>query len=172
MTTILTVRHNNRVTMGGDGQLTLGSTAVKHGARKIRRLHDNKVLAGFAGGAADAMALLEHFEGMLKKAQGNVQKASVELAKQWRTDRLLRKLESVLLVADRNHTLMVSGQGDVIEPDDGVAGIGSGGGFAVAAARALAGNSSLECRDIVEKSLQIAATLCIYTNEEIHVEEL
>jgi ATP-dependent HslUV protease subunit HslV len=172
MTTILTVRRDNRVAMGGDGQLTLGSTSVKHGASKIRRLHENKVLAGFAGGAADAMALLERFEGMLKKAQGNVPKASVELAKEWRTDRLLRKLESVLLVADRNHTLMVSGQGDVIEPDDGVAGIGSGGGFAVAAARALVGNTGLDCREIVEKSLRIAADLCIYTNEKSHVEEL
>jgi len=158
--------------MGGDGQLTLGSTSMKHGASKIRRLHENKVLAGFAGGAADAMALLERFEGMLKKAQGNVPKAAVELAKEWRTDRFLRRLESVLLVADQKHTLMVSGQGDVIEPDDGVAGIGSGGGFAVSSARALCGHSSLECREIVERSLLIASELCIYTNDKIHVEEL
>ena len=158
--------------MGGDGQLTLGTTSMKHGASKIRRLHENKVLAGFAGGAADAMALLEHFDGMLKKAQGNVPKAAVELAKEWRTDRLLRKLESVLLVADQKHTLMVSGQGDVIEPDDGVAGIGSGGGFAIAAARAFSGHSPLSSREIVEKALLIAAELCIYTNDKIHVEEL
>ncbi|MDP6958574.1 MAG: ATP-dependent protease subunit HslV [Planctomycetota bacterium] len=172
MTTILTVRHKGRVAMGGDGQLTLGSQAVKHGASKIRRLHENQVLAGFAGGAADAMALLERFEGMLKKAQGKIPKAAVELAKEWRTDRFLRRLESVLLVADQNHTLMVSGQGDVIEPDDGVAGIGSGGGFAVSAARALCGHSALECREIVEKSLLIASEICIHTNDKIHVEEL
>ncbi|MBI2899305.1 MAG: ATP-dependent protease subunit HslV [Planctomycetes bacterium] len=172
MTTILVVRARNAVAMGGDGQVTLGSTVVKHGATKIRRLHEGKVLAGFAGGTADAMALLERFEGMLKKAQGGVPKAAVELAKEWRTDRLLRRLESVLLVADREHTLLISGQGDVIEPDDGVAGIGSGGPFAVAAARALVKFSDLSARRVVEESLALAADLCIYTNSKIQVEDL
>jgi len=172
MTTILAVRTATHVAMGGDGQVTLGATVVKHGAAKVRKLSDGKVLVGFAGGAADAMALLERFEGMLKKAQGNVPKAAVELAKEWRMDRLLRRFESVLLVADRDHILLVSGQGDVIEPDDGVAGIGSGGSYAVAAARALAKSSKLAAPEIVRESLAIAADLCIYTNSKIQVEEL
>lgn len=172
MTTILAVRKGSTVAMGGDGQVTLGATVVKHSAGKIRRLHDGRVIAGFAGGTADAMALLDRFEGMLKKAQGSVQRAAVDLAKEWRTDRLLRRLESILLVADREHTLLVSGQGDVIEPDFGVAGIGSGGPYAVAAARALAEHSSLTPRQIVEESLEIAADICIYTNAKIHIEEI
>jgi ATP-dependent HslUV protease subunit HslV len=158
MTTILAVRHGGSVALGGDGQVTQGGVAVKHEAVKVRRLHDGKVLAGFAG--------------FLKKSQGNVVKASVELAKEWRSDRLLRRLESLLLVADREHILLVSGQGDVIEPDDGVAGIGSGGPYAVAAARALAKHSKLGAGDIVRESLGIAARLCIHTNDRLRVEEL
>jgi ATP-dependent HslUV protease subunit HslV len=172
MTTILAVRQGPAVAMGGDGQVTLGNSVVKHQAVKVRRLHEGRVLAGFAGGTADAMALLDKFEGMLKKYQGNAAKAAVELAKDWRTDKLLRRLESLLLVADREHTLLISGQGDVIEPDDGVAGIGSGGAYAVAAARALLKHSALKPRDIVQEALTIAARLCIYTNEHLHIEDL
>lgn len=172
MTTILAVRHGGSVAIGGDGQVTHGQTAVKHDAVKVRRLHDGKVLAGFAGGAADAMTLLDKYEGMLKKYQGNAAKAAVELAKEWRTDRILRRLESFLLVADREHILLVSGQGDVIEPDDGVAGIGSGGPFAVAAARALVKHTSLKAAQIVREALEITAKICVYTNEHLHVEEL
>lgn len=172
MTTILVVRHGGSVAIGGDGQVTHGAIVVKHDAHKIRRLHEGRVLAGFAGGTADAMALLEKYEGMLKKYQGNVPKSAVELAKEWRTDRILRRLESLLLVSDRDHTLLISGQGDVIEPDDGVAGIGSGGPAAVAAARALVKHSPLKAKEIVREALQIAAGLCIYTNDRLHVEEL
>ena len=172
MTTILAVRRDRAVAMGGDGQVTHGAAVVKHQAVKVRRLHEGRVLAGFAGGTADAMALLDKFEGMLKKYQGNAAKAAVELAKEWRTDRLLRRLESLLLVADREHTLLISGQGDVIEPDDGVAGIGSGGSYAVAAARALLAHSKLKPAEIIRESLGIAARICIYTNENLHVEEL
>jgi ATP-dependent HslUV protease subunit HslV len=172
MTTILAVRAGSSVALGGDGQVTLGQTAIKHEAVKIRRLHEGKALAGFAGGTADAMTLLEKFEGMLKKYQGNVAKAAVELAKEWRTDKLLRRLESLLLVADRDHTLVVSGQGDVIEPDDGVAGIGSGGPYAVAAARALVKHTKLNPAEIVREALGITAKICVYTNERVHVEEL
>lgn len=172
MTTILAVRHGGGVALGGDGQVTHGNTVVKHEASKIRLLHEGKILAGFAGSTADAMALLEKYEGMLKKFQGNTAKAAVELAKEWRTDRILRRLESLLLVADKERTLLISGQGDVIEPDDGVAGIGSGGGYAVAAARAMIRHAKLAARDIVKESLEIAARLCVYTNERIHIEEL
>jgi ATP-dependent HslUV protease subunit HslV len=172
MTTIIAVRSAGGVAIGGDGQVTLGATVVKHEATKVRKLHEGRVLAGFAGGAADGMALLERYEGMLKKAQGNAAKAAVDLAKEWRTDRFLRRLESLLLVADRSHTLVISGQGDVIEPDDGIAGIGSGGPFAVSAARALAKHSKLSAAEIVKESLAIAAQVCIYTNDRIHIEEL
>jgi ATP-dependent HslUV protease subunit HslV len=172
MTTILAVRHGGGVALGGDGQVTQGSTVVKHDAVKIRRLHEGKVLAGFAGGTADAMTLLDKYEGMLKKFQGNAVKAAVELAKEWRTDRFLRRLESLLLVADKDHILLISGQGDVIEPDDGVAGIGSGGPFAVSAARALIKHSKLNAKDVVREAMEIAARICIYTNEHLHIEEL
>lgn len=172
MTTILAVRQGSSVALAGDGQVTHGSVVIKHEAVKIRRLHEGKVLAGFAGGSADALALLEKFEGMLKKAQGNVPRAAVELAKEWRTDKFLRRLESLLLVADRAHTLVVSGQGDVIEPDDGVAGIGSGGPYAVAAARALVKHSKLKAAEVARESLAIAARICVYTNDRVHVEEL
>ncbi len=172
MTTILAVRHKNRLAIGGDGQVTHGSTVVKHEAHKIRRLLDGQVVAGFAGSTADAMALLEKFEGMLKKAQGNVPKAAVELAKEWRTDRVLRRLESLLLVADKTSTLLISGSGDVIEPDDGVAGIGSGSPMAIAAARALVRHSSLKAGEIVQAAMEIAAGIDIYTNSGIQVEEI
>jgi ATP-dependent HslUV protease subunit HslV len=172
MTTILAVRHKGRVALGGDGQVTHGATVLKHDAVKIRRLADDKVLAGFAGGTADAMTLLDRFEGFLKKAGGNVPRAAVDLAKEWRTDRFLRRLDSLLLVADREHTLVVSGGGDVLEPDDGVAGIGSGGPFAVAAARALLRHAKLDAKAIAEESLKIASEICVYTNAKIRVEEL
>ncbi|HXX93544.1 MAG TPA: ATP-dependent protease subunit HslV [Planctomycetota bacterium] len=172
MTTILAVRHGGQVALGGDGQVTQGGTVVKHDAVKIRRLHEGRVLAGFAGGTADAMTLLDKYEGMLKKFQGNAVKAAVELAREWRTDRFLRRLESLLLVADKDHILLISGQGDVIEPDDGVAGIGSGGPYAVAAARALLGHSKLAAKEVVREAMAIAARLCIYTNENLHIEEL
>jgi ATP-dependent HslUV protease subunit HslV len=172
MTTILAVRLDGSVALGGDGQVTLGSTVVKHNAVKTRRLYDGKVLAGFAGGTADAMTLLDKFEGMLKKAQGNVAKAAVELAKEWRTDRFLRRLESLLLVADRERTLLISGQGDVIEPDDGVAGIGSGGPYAVAAARALVKHTKLPPAQIVREALEITARICIFTNTQFEIEVL
>lgn len=172
MTTILAVRAGGSVALGGDGQVTLGATVVKHNAVKIRRLHEGKVLAGFAGGTADAMTLLDKFEGMLKKAQGNVAKAAVELAKEWRTDRFLRRLESLLLVADKERTLLISGQGDVIEPDDGVAAIGSGGPYALSAARALVKHTKLSPAEIVKEALEITAAICIYTNAQFDVETL
>jgi len=172
MTTILAVRHKGRVALGGDGQVTHGATVLKHDAVKIRRLAEEKVLAGFAGGTADAMALLDRFEGFLKKAGGQVPRAAVDLAKEWRTDRMLRRLDSLLLVADKDHTLVISGGGDVLEPDDGVAGIGSGGPYAVAAARAILRHGKLDAKSTVEESLKIAAEICIYTNFKIRVEEL
>ena len=172
MTTILAVRHKGKVALGGDGQVTHGATVLKHDAVKVRRLHDDKVLAGFAGGTADAMALLDRFEGFLKKAGGQVPRAAVDLAKEWRTDRMLRRLDSLLVVADKEHTLVISGNGDVLEPDDGVAGIGSGGSFAVAAARALLRHAKLDAKAIAEESLKIASEICVYTNSKIRVEEL
>jgi ATP-dependent HslUV protease subunit HslV len=172
VTTILAVRSGGSVALGGDGQVTLGNTVVKHNAVKTRRLHEGKVLAGFAGGTADAMTLLDKFEGMLKKAQGNVAKAAVELAKEWRSDRILRRLESLLLVADKERTLLISGQGDVIEPDDGVVGIGSGGPYAVAAARALVKHTKLGPAEIVKEALESAARIDIYTNTQFDIEVL
>ena len=172
MTTILAVRKGSDVALGGDGQVTHGSAVVKHQAVKVRRLHEGRVLAGFAGGAADALALLDKFEGMLKKYQGNTAKAAVELAREWRSDRILRRLESMLLVADRDRVLLISGQGDVIEPDDGVAGIGSGGPYAASAARALLKHSSLRAGDVVRESLAIAGKTDVYTNDHVTVEEL
>lgn len=172
MTTILAVRHKGKVAVGGDGQVTFGATAVKHNANKIRRLFENRVLVGFAGATADAMALVERFEGMLKKHQGSVPRAAVELAKEWRTDRILRRLESLLLAADREHLLLISGGGDVLEPDEPVAGIGSGGPFAAAAARALVRHSALDARAIVEESLRIASTICVYSNDKFVIEEV
>lgn len=171
-TTILTVRHNGLVAIGGDGQVTLGSSIMKADANKIRRLLDGKVITGFAGSSADAFALLERFEGKLKDYPSNVPRAATELAKEWRTDRVLRRLEALLAVVDARHTLLVSGNGDVIQPTDGVLGIGSGGSYAVAAARALIAHSQLSAADIVRRSLEIASGIDIYTNQAIVVEEL
>ncbi len=171
-TTILTVRHQGSVAMGGDGQVTLGTSIVKHDARKIRRLLDGQVLCGFAGGSADAFALLERFEAKLKDFPGNVPRAATELAKEWRMDRALRRLDALLAVVSREHTLLVSGLGDVIQPADGILGIGSGGMYAVAAARALVRHTTLPAAQIVRQSLEIAAGIDIYTNTQIDVEEM
>jgi len=171
-TTILTVRHQGKVALGGDGQVTLGSTIMKADANKIRRLRDGNVLCGFAGSAADAFALLERFEAKLKDNPGNVPRAATELAKEWRTDRVLRRLEALMVVADAKHSLLIGGTGDVIQPSDGIIGIGSGGPLALAAAKALVSHSSLPASQIVRESLNIAASIDIYTNESIAVEEL
>ena len=171
-TTILAVRHQGRVALGGDGQVTLGNVVMKSDARKVRRLHDGKVLAGFAGSSADAFALLERFEAKLKDFQGNVPRAATELAKEWRTDRVLRRLEAMLVAVDRENLLLISGTGDVIQPSDNVLGIGSGGNYAVAAAKALTQHSTLSAGQIVRQALEIAGDLCIYTNQNIEVEEL
>jgi len=171
-TTILTVRHQGVVAIGGDGQVTVGSSIVKADSTKIRRLADGKVITGFAGSAADAFALLERFEGKLKDYPGNVPRAATELAKEWRTDRALRRLEAMMAVVDGKHTLLLSGNGDVIQPTDGVLGIGSGGNYAVAAARALVAHSSLSAAEIVRTALSIAAEIDVYTNNNIVVEEM
>lgn len=171
-TTIVCVRRDDAVGMAGDGQVTLGNTVMKHGARKIRRMYDGRVLAGFAGSTADAFTLFEKFEAKLQEARGNLPKAAVALAKEWRTDQILRKLEALLIVADAENTLVLSGAGDVIEPDDGIAAIGSGGPFALAAARALARHSSLPARQLAEEALRIASGICIYTNDQIVAESL
>jgi len=171
-TTILSVRRGSSVALGGDGQVTLGNVVVKGGAKKVRRLYQDRILAGFAGGTADAFTLFERFEGKLDKHQGNLMRSAVELAKDWRTDRILRRLEAMLAVADREHSLIITGTGDVLEPEHGIVAIGSGGPFAQAAAKALLENSSLSARDIVEKALAIAADLCIYTNHQRTIEVL
>jgi ATP-dependent HslUV protease subunit HslV len=170
-TTILGVRRNGAVALGGDGQVTLGNTVMKGNARKVRRLYNDKVLAGFAGGTADAFTLFERFEGKLEK-YGNLTRAAIELAKDWRADRYLRRLEALLLVGDPGKLLIISGNGDVIEPEHDAAAIGSGGQFALAAARALLDATELGARDIVQRSLDIAADICIYTNRNLTVEEL
>ena len=170
-TTILAVRRGGAVVIGGDGQVSMGNTRVKGNARKVRRLYNGQVIAGFAGGTADAFTLFERFEGKLEKHGGQLVRAAVEMAKDWRTDRYLRKLEALLLVADKDATLMISGNGDVMEPEaHGVMAIGSGGSFATAAARALVEHSELGARDIVEKALHIAADICIYTNHNLTIE--
>src|SRR5213594_2716137 len=171
-TTILSVRRGASVELGGDGQVTLGQVVVKGGAKKVRRLHQDQILAGFAGGMADAFTLFERFEGKLDKHQGNLIRSAVELAKDWRTDRILRRLEAMLVVADREHSLILSGNGDLIEPDDGIVAIGSGGPYALAAAKALAQNTELDARGIAERAMVIASDICIYTNNQIVVEEL
>ena len=171
-TTILSVRRGGEVVIGGDGQVSLGNTIMKGNARKVRRLYHGKVLAGFAGGTADAFALFERFEAQLEKYQGNLVRAAVELAKAWRTDRALRRLEALLAVADADSSLVITGNGDVIEPEDSLIAIGSGGAFAQAAARALLDNSELGARQIVEKGLEIAADICIYTNRNLTIETL
>lgn len=171
-TTILSVRKNGKVAMGGDGQVTLGQTVMKRNARKVRKVYNDTVLTGFAGATADAFTLFERFEAKLEEFRGNLPRAAVELAKDWRTDRILRRLEALLAVADRNHSLILSGTGDVIEPEDGIIAIGSGGPYAQAAARALLENSELDVKTIVTKAMEIAGDICIYTNREIVIEEL
>ena len=171
-TTILALRHGGIVVMAGDGQVTLGQSVMKHGARKVRRLHGGDILAGFAGATADAFTLFDKFEGKLDQHRGNLTRAAVELAKDWRTDRVLRRLEALLVAASRDSLLVISGSGDIIEPDEPVTAIGSGGTYALAAARALMAHSQLGARDIAEEAMKIAASLCIYTNDQIIVEEL
>lgn len=171
-TTILAVRHQDHAVLAGDGQVTLGDTVVKQSARKIRRLYNDQVLAGFAGSAADSFALFSRFEAKLEQYRGNLERSAVELAKDWRTDRVLRRLEAMLLVLDRRATFLLSGNGDLIEPDDGMVAIGSGGGYALAAARALAAHTALDARAIAEQAMRIAAGICIYTNDRLTIEEL
>jgi len=171
-TTILAVRHGDHTCLAGDGQVTLGATVVKHGARKVRRLYNNSILAGFAGSAADSFALFSRFESKLEQYRGNLERAAVELARDWRTDRLLRRLEAMLIVADRQTIFLLSGTGDLIEPDDGIVAVGSGGPFAMAAAKALSRHSQLSARQIAEEAMTIAAGICIYTNTHITIEEL
>ena len=171
-TTILSVRRNNRVVIGGDGQVSMGDTMMKGNARKVRRLYEDQVIAGFAGGTADAFTLFERFEGKLQKHQGNLIRAAVELTKDWRTDRMLRRLEALLAVADRSTSLVITGSGDVIEPEQGIMAIGSGGAYAKAAALALLEETELDARAIVERALGIAADICIYTNRQFTIEEL
>ena len=171
-TTVISVRHRGKVAMAGDGQVSFNNMVLKHGARKVRRIYHDQILAGFAGAAADAFALFTKFEAKLEEYRGNLPRAAVELAKDWRTDRVLRRLEALLGVADLTHSFIVSGTGDVIEPDDGIIGIGSGGGFALSAARALVKHSDLSAREIVTEAMQIASEVCIYTNAQITVEEL
>ncbi len=171
-TTVVSVRHRGRVAMAGDGQVSLGQTIVKHTARKVRRVHHDRVLAGFAGAAADAFTLFERFEARLEQHRGNLRRAAVELAKEWRSDRVLRRLEALLAVADPEASFIVSGTGEVIEPDDGLIGIGSGGPFALAAARALVAHSALDAKGIAVEAMRVAAGICVYTNDQVTVEEL
>lgn len=171
-TTVLCVRRNAVVAIGGDGQVSLGNTVMKSGAVKVRRLHNDTVLAGFAGGTADAFTLFERFEGMLEKYQGNLSRSAVELAKDWRADRALRRLEALLIVADKENSLLISGTGDVIEPDDNLIAIGSGGPYAQAAAKAMLQNTELDAKEIVQKALSIAADICVYTNNSLTIELL
>lgn len=171
-TTILGVKINDKVAIGGDGQVTLGNTVVKATAQKIRRLYDGKVIAGFAGATADAFTLFEKFEGKLKECKGNLKRAAVELAKDWRSDKILRRLEAMIIVADKNTLLLISGTGDVLEPDEGIIAIGSGGNYALAAAKAFVENKKLSASQIVERSLKIASDICIYTNNNIMIEEI
>ena len=171
-TTVLCVRRDNKVVLAGDGQVTLGDHVMKHTAKKIRRLFEGKVLAGFAGSTADALSLFERFEGKLQEFHGNLQRASVELAKEWRKDRALRHLDALLVVADAKGTFLLSGNGDVIEPDDGLCAIGSGGPYALAAARALARHSKLGAKEIAQEAMRVASEICIYTNGNVTIEEL
>lgn len=171
-TTIVCVRRNNKVVIGGDGQVSMGNTILKSNAKKVRRLYDNKVIAGFAGGTADAFTLFERFEAKLQEFHGHLTRAAVELAKDWRTDKMLRRLEALLCVADKKDTLMITGNGDVIEPEEGLIAIGSGGPFAQAAAKALVRNTSMDAAEIVEQSLIIAAEICVFTNTQRTIEIL
>ena len=171
-TTIIAVRHRGKIALAGDGQVTMGNTVMKHGARKVRRLYKDQIIAGFAGSTADAFTLFDRFESKLEQYHGNLYRSAVELAKDWRTDRMLRRLEALLIVADRDKILVLSGTGDIIEPDDGVAAIGSGGPYALAAARALIQYSNLDAKSIVQEAMRIAARICIYTNDQVVVEEV
>jgi ATP-dependent HslUV protease subunit HslV len=171
-TTILAVRHQDRTVMAGDGQVTFGSTVLKKSAKKIRRLYNESILAGFAGSAADSFALFQRFESKLEQYRGNLERAAVELARDWRTDRILRRLEAMLIVSDKTSTFLLSGTGDLIEPDDGIVAVGSGGPYAMAAARALARHSQLDARQIAVEAMGIAADICIYTNPNLTIEEL
>ena len=171
-TTIICVRKNGKVAIASDGQVTLGETVIKHGAKKIRRLYNDKIIAGFAGSSADSFALFSRFEAKLEQFHGNLSRAAVELAKDWRTDRSLRHLEAVMIVADDKNTFLISGTGDLIEPDDGIVGIGSGGAYALAAARALNKFTTLSAHEIVQEAMQIAGKICIFTNESISIEDL
>ena len=171
-TTVIAVRHQGKVAVAGDGQVTFGDTVMKHHARKVRRMYNDKIVAGFAGSAADGIALFERLEGKLKEYRGDLRRAAVELAKDWRTDRILRRLEALLVVVDQESALIISGTGDVIEPDDGIVAIGSGGAYALAAARALLKHSQLSAREIAEEAMTIASSICIYTNSNIVIEEL
>lgn len=171
-TTILCVRRDEKVAIAGDGQVTMGNTVLKHNAKKVRTMYDNKIIAGFSGATADAFTLFERFEAKIESYRGNIKRAAVELAKDWRTDKILRRLEALLIIADKEHTFIISGTGDVIEPEDGVAAIGSGGPYAQASAKALFENTNLPAREIVEKSMKIASNICIYTNENLTIEEL
>jgi ATP-dependent HslUV protease subunit HslV len=171
-TTVLAVRHQNQAVMASDGQVTFGNTVFKHTARKIRRLYNDRILAGFAGSAADSFALFSRFEAKLEQYRGNLERSAVELAKDWRTDRLLRRLEAMLVVMDARVTYLLSGNGDLIEPDDGIIAIGSGGAFAMAAAKALARHTELSARQIAEESMAVAASICIYTNANVTIESL
>jgi ATP-dependent HslUV protease subunit HslV len=171
-TTVVAVRHRGQVAVAGDGQVSIGQTIVKAGARKVRKLYHDRVVAGFAGAAADAFTLFARFEGKLEEHRGNLSRAAVELAKDWRTDRVLRRLEALLAVADREHSFIVSGTGDVIEPDDGLIGIGSGGAYALAAARALVNHSDLDAKAIATEAMRVAASICVFTNDHLTVEVL
>jgi ATP-dependent HslUV protease subunit HslV len=171
-TTIICVRRKNKVAIASDGQVTLGETVIKHGAKKVRRLYNEKIVAGFAGSSADSFALFARFEAKLEQYHGNLSRAAVELAKDWRTDRALRHLEAVMIVADDKNTFLISGNGDLIEPDDGIVAIGSGGAYALAAARALSKYTDLGAREIALEAMQIAGKICIYTNDQISIEEL
>lgn len=171
-TTILAIHRNQQVVLAGDGQVTMGQTVMKHKARKVRKMHHDRILAGFAGSTADAFTLFEKLEGKLEQYNGNLQRASVELAKDWRMDRALRRLEALLIAADRNQCLILSGSGDVIEPDDGICAVGSGAPYALAAARALAAHTDLAVSRIAEEAMRIAASICIYTNDVFTIEEL
>ncbi|MBI4685114.1 MAG: ATP-dependent protease subunit HslV [Nitrospirae bacterium] len=171
-TTILCIRRDGKVAIAGDGQVTMGSTVLKHNAKKIRKMYNDKIVAGFSGATADAFTLFERFEAKIESYRGNIKRAAVELAKDWRTDRILRRLEALLIIADQDHTFIISGTGDVIEPEEGIAAIGSGGPYAQAAAKALFENTDLPAKDIVERSMKIASNICIYTNEYIAIEEL
>jgi ATP-dependent HslUV protease subunit HslV len=171
-TTILAIRHRDKAVLAGDGQVTFGDTIVKQSAKKIRRLYNDQILAGFAGSAADSFALFARFESKLEQYRGNLERSAVELAKDWRTDRALRRLEAMLIVLDRQSMFLLSGTGDLIEPDEGVLGIGSGGPYALAAARALARHTDLDAREIAERAMAVAASICIYTNNTVSIEEL